>query len=250
MKYIDLVHNLCMHRVHVPAASPPTAVLTADEAHHARHVLRLDVGDAVVAFDGRGHEWNATIASVTRTEVTLALGDARTPVAEPPVSITLAVGLLKGEQMDDVVRDATMLGVVRIMPLLSAHVAVPKAAWQTRGIDRWQRVAVASAKQCQRAVVPDVLAAQSLSEAITPWQAGSIVICVEPGLGGAVEVPPTPATKQTLLLVGPEGGWAPDEVALALARGAVPLALGPRTLRAESAPGVALSVLWARWGWV
>lgn len=239
-----------MHRVYVPAALPPTAALSADEAHHALHVLRLGVGDPVVAFDGRGYEWDARIASVTRAEITLAIGAARIPVAEPPVDVTLAVGLLKGEQMDDVVRDATMLGVVRIVPLLSAHVAVPKAARQTRGLDRWQRVAVASAKQCRRAVVPEMLAAQSLSEVVNAWASGSMVICVEPGLGGRGDVPPAPAEKATLLLVGPEGGWAADEVSFALRHGAVPLALGPRTLRAEAAPSVALSALWARWGWV
>ena len=239
-----------MHRVHLPAASPPVATLGADEAHHVLHVLRLGVGDIVAAFNGCGHEWTAQIVTATRSDVTVVLGEARTPVAEPAVAITLAVGLLKGEQMDQVVRDATMLGVTRIVPLVSAHVALPKAARQTRGTERWQRVAVASAKQCQRAVVPEILAPQSFAALVDGWATGPLLMCVEPAIGGEHDVPAAPVEQAALLLVGPEGGWSAEEVAQVRGRGGVPISLGPRTLRAESAPTVALSVLWARWGWI
>lgn len=238
-----------MHRVHLPDASPPVATLSADEAHHVVHVLRLKAGDVVVAFDGRGHEWDARIATVTRAAVTLALGAARMAVSEPAIHVTLAIGRLKGEQMNDVVRDATMLGVTSIVPLVCAHVAVPKAARQPRGAERWARVAVASAKQCHRAVVPEILAPQSFDAVVRGWATGPLLMCVEPALAGGHDVPAAPAEKAALLLVGPEGGWAPEEVAEVRRRNGVLIALGPRTLRAEAAPSVALSVLWARWGW-
>lgn len=238
-----------MHRVYIPGASAPVATLPPDEAHHAIHVLRLDVGEVVVVFDGAGREWDARIATRSKSDVTVTLEAARIATAEPPVRVTLAIGLLKGDQMDAVIRDATMLGVHAIVPVWSAHVAVPKAARQTRGNDRWQRVAVASAKQCARAVVPAVIEARPLDAVLNEWSGRPMVVCVEPGRGAFSTAPSRPPTSDALLLVGPEGGWAPGEVEQAQRHGATLLTLGPRTLRAEVAPTVALTALWARWGW-
>ena len=97
------------HRFFAPDAEPGRAVvlLPDDEAHHLRHVLRLDAGADVVAFDGRGHEWRATVGVIGETGVQLSLAEATAPVAEPAVKVTLGVGVLKGDQMDAVVRDAS-----------------------------------------------------------------------------------------------------------------------------------------------
>ena len=127
-KYIDLVHNLRVHRVHAAGAEPPSVLVTGDEAHHLTHVLRLSAGDDVAVFDGQGHEWLGRITSAVRSGVTIDLEHERTPVAEPSVHLTLAVAVLKGTQLDDVVRDATMLGASAIVPFVSAHVAVLRAS--------------------------------------------------------------------------------------------------------------------------
>jgi len=232
-------------------AAARIARLPPGEAQHLTRVLRLNVGDAVTVFDGRGSEWMGRVAGTSRSGATVHLGEPVDPAAEPPVRVTLAVGLLKGDQMDAVVRDATMLGATAIVPIASAHVAVPAAGRRSDvAVERWARVAAASAKQCGRAVVPVVSPVTRFEAVIAGWHLGPTIMCVEParaagGPGSLPGVPPTDA----LLLVGPEGGWAEAEIEQAMYSGARLLHLGPRTLRAETAPTVALSVLWSAWGW-
>ena len=224
--------------------------MTGTEVHHLTRVLRLSVGDNVVVFDGQGHEWLGRIASATRSSVTIDLQDERRTVAEPPVHLTLGVAVLKGTQLDDVVRDATMLGASRIVPFVSAHVAVSERAWKNRSTDRWSRVASASASQCGRAVVPEIGDVSPFDALLSARGCDLVVMCVEPASGAARSVTTLPRAERALLLVGPEGGWAPDELERARAAGAVFISLGPRILRAEAAPAVALVALWTHWGWI
>ena len=170
-------------RFHAPLARRGLAEvpLPEDEAHHLRHVLRLRVGDAAVVFDGLGHEWRARVSRVDKRGVLMALEEPNVPIAEPPVKVTLGIGVLKGDQMDAVVRDATMLGVSAIVPFVSEHVSVP-AKGRPRGaaIERWHRVAVSSAKQCRRAVVPRIDAVMPLDQLLVRWTGEAIVAAVEP----------------------------------------------------------------------
>jgi 16S rRNA (uracil1498-N3)-methyltransferase len=229
----------------------PTVRLSADEAHHLTRVLRFGVGDVVSVFDGAGREWSARVASTSRGATTVELGARTTPAAEPPVRVTLAIGLLKGDQMDTVVRDATMLGAAAIVPMTSTHVAVHGRARQSASaIERWQRVAVASAKQCGRAVVPAISPVGAFDEVLRQRKTDVLLMCVEPAraAGAAAAAAGSPPTD-ALALIGPEGGWADREISEAVYAGARLMHLGPRTLRAETAPTVALSALWSVWGW-
>ena len=207
-------------------------------------------GDALALFDGRGHEWAGHVSSVSKHAVQVSALEAVDPVAEARVPVTLAVGVLKGDQMDAVVRDATMLGAAAIVPLRTSHVTVPPKAWQSgAAVERWQRVAIASATQCRRAVVPEVRPVTDY-DVLLREPAAVRLICVEPGVAARTDdwkVLAAPASVQ--LLIGPEGGWADGEVQQALAAGALALSLGPRTLRAETAPVVALTLVSAVWGW-
>ena len=248
-KYIDLVHNLRVHRIHAPGARPPSVVVTGDAFHHVTHVLRLSAGDDVVVFDGQGREWLGRITAAERTAVQIALGDERPPAAEPPVHLTLGVAVLKGTQLDDVIRDATMLGASAIVPFVSEHVAVSERAWKNRSTERWNRIATASASQCGRAVVPDIESVSSFESLVSRDTFELTVMCVEPASGQEQPATALRRANRVLLLVGPEGGWAPAELEHARSRGAVFISLGPRTLRAAAAPTVALASLWTRWGW-
>jgi 16S rRNA (uracil1498-N3)-methyltransferase len=229
------------------------APLPEDESHHLRHVLRLGSGADLSVFDGQGHEWSARVASVPRRgPVLVEIGQPMQPVAEPPVSVALGMGLLRGDQMDAAVRDATMLGVAEIAPFISDHVVVPARAWKGgAAVGRWQRIAVSSAKQCGRAVVPVVKAPAPLSDLIVGDEAAVRLICVEPRLAGAEAVGGAhlPRRSRAIVLVGPEGGWSDEELAIADRHGVRRVHLGPRTLRAETAPTVLLSALWTIWGW-
>jgi 16S rRNA (uracil1498-N3)-methyltransferase len=211
-------------------------------------VLRLSTGNEVGVFDGRGREWVGRVAAANKNVVEIELIGESTPIPEPPVRVTLGVGLLKGDQMDVVVRDATMLGVAEIAPIVTDHAAVSARAVRA---DRWRRVAVASAKQCRRAVVPKVRSAATLNEILTGTRDSQQLICLEPGATGIEATPLTALARPStvLLLVGPEGGWSAAEIATAREAGAQAISLGPRTLRAEAAPAVALAGLWTVWGW-
>ena len=231
-------------------------MLPKEEAHHATRVLRLRPGDQVRVFDGRGREWAGRMANSDRKRDAVVVIDREiVPVAEPPVSVTLAVGLLKGDQMDAVVRDATALGVAAIAPMVTAHVTVPERAWKSGAArERWQRVAVASVKQSGRAVVPAIEAVASF-DAVLNRACETKFMCVEPGATGAPDVVNRGISlehsvpRTALVFVGPEGGWSAGEIDAARAAGVELLSFGARTLRAETMPVVVLSALWSRFGW-
>lgn len=234
-----------------PASGSVT--LSADESHHALHVLRLGAGDEVRVFDGLGREWSGRIASLRHSSVSVDLTAEVAAVPEPPVRVTVAVGVLKGQQMDAVVRDATMLGAWAIVPLETAHLSAGKKRLRLSG-EHWRRVAVASAKQCGRAVVPLIEDATTLPDLLGRGEFGVTVMLVEPSARSSRDTPLSAVAAASrpmtaLVLIGPEGGWSEAELDVAATKGARFTTLGPRTLRAETAPTVALSGLWTLWGW-
>ncbi len=143
-----------MHRFFAPSLDPgdETVVLPRDEAEHLTRVLRLTPGDTVAVFDGRGNEFLARVAAASRRDVRLQVLSRLEPPPEPLVALTLVQAVLKGEKMDDIVRDAVMLGVSAIHPIVTKRTETTVAAL-IRGarMDRWRRVALASVKQSRRA---------------------------------------------------------------------------------------------------
>ncbi len=239
-------------RLYVPSLdlSDPMVRLPEDEAGHLRRVLRVQAGAAVRIFDGRGHEVEARVTSVDRSGVAVELGETVVSAPEWGVRVTLAQAVLKGDKIDDVIRDAVMMGVATVQPMLTARTEVPEAAFSRgRRVERWQRIAVSSAKQCGRAVVPPVFPPRSLPDCLGAGMPGPVLILLEPSAAppGKASWPPEAPPESATLLVGPEGGWTEDEVALSLDAGCLPVSLGPRTLRADAAAIVALSVLQHVW---
>ena len=217
-------------------------------------MLRLRPGDALAVFDGRGHEWQAVVHSVDRRGVEVDVGQPIEPALEPRVAVTLAQAVLKGDHMDAAVRDATMMGVVAIQPLLTAHTAAHSgAAVRAKAGERWERTAIAAAKQCRRAVVPRMAQAARMDavlSALSHEPPGARILLTEPAAGRVALTPSAcgPAPREAWVAVGPEGGWAPEELDAWLAHRFQPLTLGPRTIRAEAAGVVAISMLRAAWG--
>ena len=174
------------------------------------------------------------------------------PVAaapEPQIPITLAIAVLKGDKMDDVVRDAVMLGVASIQPLLTDRAEVSSAAVsRARRINRWQRIAIASAKQCRRAVVPPVHPLVTLSETIASADRSAKLMFVEPRpTGSEVNIRTVTRPTSATLIVGPEGGWSDDELRIARDGGASLVTMGELTLRADAMPVVALTAVRTLW---
>lgn len=242
-------------RVYVsePFVTPSLIRLPDEEARHVSRVLRAAAGDEVSVFDGRGGEWIARIETIGRSGVFVRTGAATTPAPEMSTRLVVGQALLKGDSMDDVVRDAVMLGAAEIQPIVSARIDVPSAALSRGGrIERWQRVALASAKQCGRAVVPTIESVQSMDRFVTAAAGETKLLFVEPSMLEGTAVPLAdasrlPAPAQATVAIGPEGGWSREEIESARAAGFLLCSLGGLTLRAERAAVVALSMLRFVW---
>ena len=154
------------------------------------------------------------VAAASRDRVQVDLLERVTPVPEARVPLTLVQAVLKGDKMDDVVRDATMMGVAAIEPIVTAHTIARTKDESGRGTERWSRVAVSSAKQCRRATVPAIARARPYSEWLAGGGVGLRLILVEPSAGAAgdqsLHLLEDHAPAALALLVGPEGGWSAD----------------------------------------
>jgi 16S rRNA (uracil1498-N3)-methyltransferase len=224
--------------------------LPEDEAQHLSRVLRLSVGARVRVFNGRGAEFEAVVEHVARDGARLRVGEPRDPAPEPRVAVTLAQAVLKGDKMDDVVRDAVMIGAAAIQPIVTARSEVSLAALErSHRRDRWARIAVSSAKQCGRAIVPPVFAPTTFDRLVATLERSKALMLVEPRAGqdaltvGAVPVDPPSATT---ILIGPEGGWNDEELQLGSAASLL-VTLGERTLRADAMALVAMAALFTAW---
>ncbi len=228
--------------------------LPRDEAQHLFRVLRLKVGAAIRVFNGRGAEFDAVVAAVSKDGARVRVGPDRDAVPEARVAVTLAQAVLKGDKMDDVVRDAVMMGVAAIQPLVATRSEVALAALQRGNRQaRWQRIAVSSAKQCGRAVVPAVLEPRAFTDLFASLVdvrlSGPGLMFVEPSasadvmsLGDLDAAPPREAT----VLVGPEGGWTVEEIDGGSTTCRL-VTLGARTLRADAMAVIAVTALFAHW---
>jgi 16S rRNA (uracil1498-N3)-methyltransferase len=203
-------------------------------------------------FDGRGHEFVGRVASAARRDVRIQLLSPSVPAEESAIAVTLAQAVLKGDKMDDVIRDAAMLGAVAIQPLVTKRAETTVAALR-RGarLERWRRIALSAVKQSRRAVLPDVRSPLTLEDYLTEPAAELRVMLVEPEADAPVEPfatlkgirPPADVS----LIVGPEGGWIAEEWRAAQQHGARLMTLGRRTLRADAVPVAAISILQFLW---
>jgi 16S rRNA (uracil1498-N3)-methyltransferase len=236
-----------MPRLYVPPErlTGTQVELDGEPYRHLARVLRAAPGDAVLLFDGQGHEVEARVVAVGARAVTLALG-ARREVPAPALAITLLQGVPRGERMDLLVQKTTELGVARIVPVLAERcVARPPRERSSR----WQTIAEEAARQCGRADVPLVTAPVPLAEGLSLagpcavrlalWEGERALPLRRAFAGDAPSV---------ALLVGPEGGLAPAEVEAARAAGFATVGVGPRILRAETAAIVAVALVQAAAG--
>ena len=226
--------------------------LPKDEAEHLRRVLRLGVGDSVSVFDGRGHEFLGKVVVALPRETRVQLLSRIEPPPELSVPITLVQAVLKGDKMDEIVRDAVMLGITAIQPLVTRRTEVTVAALlRASRLERWRRVAVASVKQSRRAVVPEIRTPLSVENCLDEPPAGLQLMLVEPEAHASAEpitaLRQAPAPADVAVWIGPEGGWDEREWKAAHDRGLRLISLGPRTLRADAVPVAAVSILSFLW---
>jgi 16S rRNA (uracil1498-N3)-methyltransferase len=236
-----------------PATFAPdekSLTLGAEEARHARDVLRLQSGDEIYVFDGAGREFLCVVQAIGRDSAELSVIEEVQPTRpESPLQLTLAIVLLKGEKFDLVIQKATELGVTRIVPLDSERADMRLRDNQDahNRITRWRRIAREAAKQSGRARVPEVAEPLTFDSLVKEKSLTNVfrVMFSERAGSSLTEATNRIAERPTeiVAVVGPEGGWTDQEMDLAREGGWKIVTFGGRTLRAETAAIVVVSLL-------
>ncbi|HMZ86009.1 MAG TPA: 16S rRNA (uracil(1498)-N(3))-methyltransferase [Giesbergeria sp.] len=238
-----------MPRFHCPVPLTPgeEIALPPGAARHVQ-VLRMQPGDAITLFhgsiDGPGGEFEATVTRMGRSEVLARIGTHHAVEREAARAVHLLAGITANERMDWLVEKATELGVASITPLLAERSVLKlKGERADKKLAHWQAVAVAACEQCGRNRVPTLHPAQTLADWLqAPPQDGQrLLLSLRPGTQPLHAA--APGHTGLVFLSGPEGGLSSTEEDLALAHGFAPVTLGPRVLRAETAPLAALAAL-------
>lgn len=221
--------------------------LDAQATVHLTKVLRLRVGDALVVFNGEGGEFAAQVDAVGRRSASIKLGEFADGGVESPLQLVLLQGVSRGERMDYTVQKAVELGVARVVPVLTKRTTVNlRGERQEKRRAHWQAVVNSACEQSGRNRVPEVAPVTPFATALAEVGEGLKLVLHHRAQTGLDELP-APAGPVSLL-IGPEGGLSAEEITAAEAAGFVPLRLGPRVLRTETAALAALSVLQWQWG--
>lgn len=235
-------------RLFTPQPLSPDSEVALDEVAggHLIRVLRAKVGDPVTLFNGDGRDWQGTITNANKRGATVALSDFTEPATESPLTTHLGLCLSKGERFDWAVQKATEMGVSSITPLFSERVDVKLPADRIpKRVAHWQQIAASACEQSFRTVVPDVHAPTPLADWLKIVDGDVRLVLHHHDGGGGL---PERAPASVALLVGPVGGLTDAEVSEAIESGFQQIKLGPRVMRTETAPAVALAIIGARWG--
>ena len=233
-----------------------TIVITGEDVNHIKNVLRMKPGEEISIGNGADdNEYRASIKEIKDDEIICDLLFVKEDGVELPVGITLFQGLPKSDKMDTIIQKAVELGAVRIVPVATERAVVKLDAKKAASKkERWQKISEAAAKQSKRAIVPEVTLPITMSEAVNmaaSMNAAAIPYELENGMDGmnafVDRVKSLAGNKDTkpevAVFIGPEGGFADEEIELAGNAGITPVSLGRRILRTETAGMTVLSIL-------
>lgn len=227
--------------------SPGAEVELSERA--ARHVqaLRLRVDDKVALFNGDGTHWEATLSHISKRGAFAALAQQHAVDREAALQVRLLQGVCASDRMDLVLQKATELGVASIQPVVTTRSVVRLSSErQERRQTHWQNVVIAACEQCGRNRIPTVAPSAQLSTVLSELPEDGTRLLLSPE--GETNLRALPGPQRVTLLIGPEGGLAPEERAMAQAAGFTPVRFGPRILRTETAPLAAMAAIQALWG--
>jgi 16S rRNA (uracil1498-N3)-methyltransferase len=237
-----------MIRLHIsdPIDAERIITLSKEQAHYLSQVMRCKTGATIALFNENSGQWHADIQEISRKQVVLIAKTQTMPPKKEP-DITLCFALVKQTPLINIIQKGTELGVATFQPIITERTNV-----KSINIDRLQRIATESAEQCCRLSIPKIQATQSLSQVLTNWsQAKPLILCDESG-----EAPPAMQVLDSLtphtplaIAIGPEGGFSESEFAiLRKCPYAVPISMGPRILRADTAAIAALTCCQSKLG--
>jgi 16S rRNA (uracil1498-N3)-methyltransferase len=230
-----------------PSSITESAIaLDEDESNHLRRVLRLKEGDVVSVVDGLGSEYECEVQDRQGSQAILAIKAKTQPDVESPLKVTLAQALAKGEKFDFIIQKATELGAAGFVPLITRYTEKMAEHFQARTrMDRWRRISLSAVKQSGRTKLMQIAEPVRFKEFVQTLS-GRAVVCTERQGITLREIEQkwsVDSPEVVTVLVGPEGGWSREEIEATVGRGALPVSLGPRILRTETAGLVIISVL-------
>jgi 16S rRNA (uracil1498-N3)-methyltransferase len=230
-----------------PLQAGAEAQLDDKAAQHVGRVLRMQPGQALNLFNGDGQDYPALIASASKKNVTVQVQQPTANSSESALEIVLGQTLSKGDRMDYAVQKATEMGVTRIVPLSTERCDVRlKGDREDKRLSHWRSVAISAAEQCGRARVPDILPVMNITEWLEYSQRCDVRLVLHHRTEQSLDSLAKP--NSVALMIGPEGGLSADEIAQAEKSGFLPVALGPRVLRTETAPVAAMALCQWLWG--
>lgn len=245
--------SFAMHRFHIPSEQlhGPQPCLGGDEARHLLQVLRMKVGDRMILFDNSNQEYQVRIRSISGNQVYFEIENQQTMVRESALKITVGIPLIRPQPFEWILQKGTELGVSAFQPYYSIHSRrnFEKSEMDSR-MKRWQRIIIEAAKQCERNLLPEFFPPVSFSDLLVQGPEALKIIPYEQEFSRTLEELERPSPLQTpiLALVGPEGGFHNDEIKQAERKGFIPISLGPRTLRSETAALSLICLLQFLWG--
>ncbi len=216
--------------------------LTGNAARHVAKALRMKAGDTLRLFDGSGNEYPARITNISKSAVRVATGDGVEIKTESSLAIELWQGVSKGGRMDNVVQKATELGVARIRPVLTEYSVIKLDDQRgAKKLAHWREVAISACEQSGRVRVPEILPPERFTAALATLSPEAEAMMLVPGNHKPLSIGNN--ANRIVVMIGPEGGFSPDEERLASEHGVRLASMGTRVLRTETAPVAALSIL-------
>ena len=240
-----------MHRFFIPQLYNEEMTITGVDAKHIGKVLRMQPGDKLQIVSDDGVSSLAEVVAITESTVTVRCLEKLAESHEPAVKITLAQGLAKGEKMDFIIQKAVELGAYSIVPVAMEHSVVRlDGSKADKKVERWQKIAEAAAKQSKRDIIPQVQDVQTMKEMLANNDCKTKIIAYEceDRMSLKTALREAGRMEDLLLIIGPEGGISEGELVKAREAGAVPVSLGRRILRAETAGLVAMSAIFYETG--
>jgi 16S rRNA (uracil1498-N3)-methyltransferase len=223
-------------------------ILDPEETFHLTRVLRLGMGARVEVCDGQGGNFAAQVDGVASRGAVLRILKQLDPWGESPLPLVLAIGLAKGETLDEAIRQATEMGVSRIIPFISERSERLPAERVERRRGRWQRLARESIKSCQRSFLPCIEPPQDFAAALAGEEEVKLLFWEEKRGGGLKSVFRRRRPRDVRMLIGPEGGFSPEEAGLAREAGFHAVSLGSRRLKVATAALAAIALVQYAWG--
>lgn len=223
-------------------------IITGDDVNHITKVLRLSENDIIMVCDGDGKDYKVAIRNLSKKEVVTEIMEEIPCLTEPPVKVVLFQGIPKASKMEYIIQKNTELGISEIVPVMTHRtvVKIEDKKAEMNKLDRWQKVALEAAKQCNRGRVPVISQPVRFDEAVERLAGMNIKIMPyekENGLGLKSLLQSNVKPETIGILIGPEGGFEESEVENAHKKGVSTVTLGPRILRTETAGAAVLSIL-------